>query len=60
MTPNPLTGLVEVVDRKVDPKTKAVTHHKMWPIDFKEAVLRGGVLEDSAPRYVLKESYTEA
>lgn len=56
MTPNKMTGLVDVVDRG----TKEPTHLKMWPVDYKEAHVRGGVLKsDNAPRFVLLENYTD-
>lgn len=55
MTPNPKTGLVDVVDRG----HKEVGHVvKMHPVDVREAFIRGGVLKsDNGPRYVLAENY---
>lgn len=54
MTPNPQTGLVGVVDRAAKDPSKVL---QMWPIDFKEAVLRGGDLKDNGKRFVLAENY---
>lgn len=54
MTPDPKTGLVAVVDRG----GKDTPTIRMFPVDAKEAFVRGGVLKsDNAPRFVLAESY---
>lgn len=58
MTPNPQTGLVDVVDQG----TKTHTHHKMWPVDWAETARKGQVIKNAAgnevPRFVLEEHYT--
>lgn len=63
MTPNPATGLVEVLDlaptenaKRGEPPGAPVTV-KMWPVDAKETFTKAIKLPSGAPRYVLAESY---